>query len=85
MPWWKVLFVRVARTYVQSLIGLTAVVLVVPQASVGMGASGYVLGPMVGAFVVALQWALAPALVALLHNIVELLTKLDKTAPEWRA
>lgn len=85
MPWWRVLLVRVARTYVQSLLGLTATILVAPQTPISVGAPYYVLAPVVGAFVLALQWALAPAVVALLHNVYELLTKLDQTAPEWRA
>lgn len=85
MPWWKMLLVRVTRTYVQTLGGLTMAFLIVPAQPIVPGASAYVLGPIVNAFVIAMQYALLPAVAALLHNLYEYLTKLDQTAPEWRA
>jgi hypothetical protein len=84
-PWWRMLLVRVARTYVQTLSGLTVAFLVIPTQPIIPGASAYILGPFINAFVIAAQYALLPSMAALLHNLYEYLTKLDQTAPEWRA
>lgn len=85
LPWWQVILVRVARTYFQTLAGLAAAFLVVPGAPSPMGGNVYVLGPVAAALLIAAQYALMPAVLALLQNIVELLGKLDQRAPEWRA
>lgn len=77
--------IRALRTYVQTLAGLTFAFLIVPVAPIVPGPATYVLAPIVGAFLVAAQYALLPAVAALLQNLVELLTKLDQSYPQMRA
>jgi hypothetical protein len=69
------ILIRAARTYLQSLIGFLALLMttdIVP------------LDGFADAFVTAASWAVAPAAIALLHNLVELLGRLDETAPQIR-
>lgn len=85
LPWYWMLGVRVLRTYLQTLIGLTAIFLVIPSEIPAPVQASFVLGPIVVKFVVAAQWALVPAFVALLHNLYEIVSKLDINRPELRA
>lgn len=86
LPWYTLIGVRVLRTYLQSLTGLTVTVLVVPvQIPSPSGGDLYVLGPLAAALLIAAQYAIGPAVASLLQNAIELLTKLDQTMPEMRA
>lgn len=85
LPWYAMIGVRVARTYVQTLIGLTAIFLVIPADLPAPVQASFVLGPIVVKCVVAAQWALVPAFVALLQNVYEILAELDIRKPELRA
>lgn len=76
----RVILTRVARVYVQSLSGMLAVVMT------GI-ASDALITPVdfIGKLKLAAGFALAPAIMALLQNLTEVLTKLDQTRPELRA
>lgn len=78
MPVWKMIGVRVLRMYLQSFIGLLGVdaLKLVDLAPPGDAlAHLYLVGGI----------ALAPTAVALLHNALEFLTKIDVTHPQLRA
>ncbi|MBI3966708.1 MAG: hypothetical protein HY329_13825 [Chloroflexi bacterium] len=76
--------VRVLRTYFQSLLGFLLAV-----GSGLMGASGLMdpipAGDFAAAFNRAAGLALAPTVVALLQNVIELLARVDQQHPQWRA
>lgn len=75
---WKMLTVRVARAYVESVLGLLALD--------GFGAIEFAASS--GFFphlYVAAQLALGPAAYSLILNGYEYLKRLDVTAPQWRA
>jgi hypothetical protein len=82
VPWWKIILIRASRSYLQSLVGLLTV-------------TGTPLGAAVGFTLEApdfMTWlvkcasiALAPGVIALLMNALELLNKLDASHPELRA
>jgi hypothetical protein len=78
MPIWKMILVRVLRTYLSTFLGLLTI-----------DASGIVdmqvAGTLWGTFATTAVIAAAPALVSLLHNAVDFLTMLDVKGPEWRA
>ena len=76
MPWYLAALVRAARVYIMTLLGL-------------LGASATGIAPVAFsdfsvALLSALQTAVAPAIVSLLWNTGELLSKLDETRPELR-
>jgi hypothetical protein len=82
MPWWRKTLIRTIRTYLQVLVGL-----LLAEGIGVLDAAGLTVGVPPGEF-----WqrfldtagiALAPAVIALLQNVVELLTRLD--APAFRA
>lgn len=78
MPVWRMLLVRVARAYVESVLGLLTLD--------GFGAIEF--ASAAGFFphlYVAAQLALGPAAYSLILNGYEYLKKLDVTAPQWRA
>lgn len=79
MPIWQMVAVRVVRNYLQVVLGLLAAdgVGAVELAHAGNDFWIHLLA--------AAKIALAPAVIALLHNSVEFLTKLDVNNPEWRA
>lgn len=68
------ILVRTARTYVQSLIGFLPLVL-------GASYFGLQMEPMdfLQKIGVAAGWAIAPALIAFIMNLAELLARLDET------
>lgn len=70
MPAWQMIAIRVARMYLQTLIGF-------------LGAEG--VGADLGGLGRLALLALAPTIVSLLHNTLEILTKLDVTHPHLRA
>lgn len=96
MGWAHQAFVRTLRTYVQSVLGNLANVGVAGAVAVTAFAN---ISPEEQAAIqrafgalefwqillIALSTAIAPAVVAFLHNTVELLTRLDEKEPEWRA
>jgi hypothetical protein len=75
LPWWAMILIRVARTYVQGLIGFLAVGLVGDS-------TVREFGPVL---LHAASLAVAPAVIALLMNAAEVLSKLDQTQPQLRA
>lgn len=72
--------IRVGRTYAQALVGFLAIVGVTD----GRIAGGIAPGDFWSALVTAAGYALAPAAVALIWNVLELLNRVDEVAPEWR-
>ena len=80
LPWWQMIGVRVARNYLQGLLGfLTAGAMGIDDAlGVPMSAFG-------NAFVASASLAVAPAVVCLIQNALEILTKIDITQPQIRA
>lgn len=76
--------VRVARTYLQALLGFLGTLAFIPSV-MPIPTSGYVLGPLVEIFIFAVQLAIPPAVVALLMNASELLAAVDEKYPKWRA
>lgn len=85
VPWYEIVGVRTIRSYAQTLLGLSAIFMIIPTELPAPIQPSFVLGPIVARLIVALQWALVPAFIALLQNIVELLTKLDESFPRLRA
>lgn len=83
ITWWQIMLVRGARTYLQSLVGFLGAAFVLP--AVLPDASGLVLGAYGDRFLVAAQLAALPAVMSLLQNGLELLSKLDATNPGLRA
>lgn len=75
LPWWAMIGIRVARTYVQGLIGFLALGLV-------GDATVREFGPVL---LHAASLAVAPAVIALAMNAAEVLSKLDQTQPQLRA
>lgn len=85
--WWAQVLIRVVRTYLQTVVGLLlgagfgvaaahAAEVVVPD----MPAKGFIV-----LLLAAMSAAIGPAVVCLIHNAIEILTKLDVTNPELRA
>lgn len=70
MPAWQMIGVRVARMYLQTMVGFLGA----EGVGVDMGGIGRI------------AWlALVPTLVSLIHNTLEILTMLDVTHPKLRA
>lgn len=81
MPWWQIIGVRFLRVYLQSLVGfLTANTTGLTEAVTGIPMEQF--GNQLG---LAAQLALAPAVLTLIQNGIELLAKLDQRAPQMRA
>lgn len=76
-----IIFVRVARTYLQSLVGF----LVALPAYTAMGGSGIPAGTFLDAFALAASLAVAPTVVCALQNGIELLASIDVSNPGLRA
>jgi len=81
VTWYSQVGIRVLRTYLQSLLGFIL--------AVGTGAAGAVgislpMGNFTELFISSASLAVAPAAIALLQNAVELLAKLDTSAPQMR-
>lgn len=78
MPWYRIVLVRAARVYVQSLIGG----LTVTPAAVAAGV-------LPAEFAFSLQnaalLAVGPAVMSVLQNAAELLARLDESHPQLRA
>lgn len=85
LAWYTAIAVRVGRTYLQNLAGILIPILIIPGEMPSLAGTTYVLGPFIAKGLIAAQYALFPAIIALLQNAIELLTKLDQSHPEWRA
>lgn len=81
---WAQVGIRVARTYVQALAGFIIAVETGAAAGVGV-AVGIPASAFMSRFWIAAGMAAAPAVMALLQNVIELLSKMDETSPEFRA
>lgn len=82
MAWYSQVAIRVLRTYLQSLLGFLV--------AVGSGAAGAVGIELPMKDFGELLWssaglAVAPAVISLLQNAIEILSKLDATSPKLRA
>jgi len=75
----QVVLIRTVRTYLQSVVGLF-IAAAIAQSSNPVVVAGGILGALELAAVA----GTAPAIVAALQNTIELLAKLDTTAPELR-
>ena len=82
VTWWAQVLIRVARTYLQSLVGF--VLAVESGAAAGVGLS-MPANDFVERLIVAASMAAAPAAMALLQNAIEILSRLDRSAPQMRA
>ena len=77
--WWVQVLVRVARTYLQNLIGTYATLASgLPQKL------GLQIDEFGGIFVMAASFAVAPAMVALIQNTIEILAEFDLSNPKMR-
>jgi hypothetical protein len=82
MTWYSQVGIRFLRTYLQSLLGFIL--------AVGSGAAGGVgihipVGDFGDLLLKSAGLAVAPAVVSLLQNSIEILSRLDVTKPEVRA
>jgi len=82
MTWYGQVGIRVLRTYLQSLVGFIL--------AVGSGAAGGVgitiqVGDFGDLLLKSAGLAVAPAVMSLLQNSIEILSKLDQTNPQVRA
>ena len=81
MPWWQIVGVRGLRVYLQGLVGfLTANTTGATEALTGIP-----VGDFGNQVVIAASLAVAPSVLSLLTNIIELLAKLDQSHPTLRA
>jgi|SRR5688572_7302458 len=96
MGWAHIAIVRTLRTYVQSVLGNLANVGIAGAVAVTAFANlsleeqatiqrAYSALEFWQVLLIAFSTAIAPAVVAFLHNAVELLTRLDEKGPKWRA
>lgn len=72
------LFVRCARVYVQSMLGFVTA----GGLGLNIGLEAHEAGHLLTR---SATLALAPVAFTFLQNLLELLTRLDETAPRWRA
>ena len=82
MRWWTQAMIRGSRVYLQNLVGFLLATGSGAAAAVGVSL------PAMDFYHVLLassSLALAPAVIAVLQNAVEILSKLDATAPRMRA
>lgn len=92
LPPWRIVLVRVLRVYLQSAVGFLGVLMsgALPAAtSVVTGGSSADVAAVLpqqftGMLFLALQMALAPSVMTLSQNALELLTRLDESRPQWR-
>ena len=82
LTWWQQALIRGSRVYLQSLVGFLL--------AAGTGAAAAVGGNLpVGDFgkllLSAGSMAVAPAVISLIQNSIEMLTKLDSSSPQLRA
>ncbi len=82
IPVWQSVLVRAARTYLQSLVAFLAVVGL--GIEVGAIDDAVRLAPFAAKLILAAELAVAPTVVALLQNGLEVLRKLDVSHPELR-
>lgn len=76
----RIVLTRVARVYVQSLVGMLGLVMT------GIASDALITpNDFGGKLVMAAGFALAPSAITLLQNALELLTRLDESRPELRA
>lgn len=81
ISWVAAILVRTARVYLQSLSGFLLAAL---------GVSSVDLSPIMpadfaGQFLVAAQLAVAPTVITFLQNTLEVLGRIDRRLPQWRA
>src|SRR5688572_11807722 len=82
MTWYSQVLIRCLRVYLQSLVGFMAAVGTGAAAGVGVSldAQGFL-----NLLVTSASLAIAPAALSFLQNAIEILAKLDSTAPQIRA
>lgn len=93
LPSWRIVLVRMLRVYLQSFVGFLGMLMsgALPAATAAVTghASADVKAVLPqelnGMVLLAAQMALAPSVMTLSQNALELLTRLDEARPEWRA
>ena len=80
--WYAQVGVRVLRTYLQSLVGFVLAVSTGAAAGVGINIQ---VGDFGDVMLKSAGLAVAPAVMSLLQNAIEILSKLDQTNPQARA
>lgn len=84
MGWARQAAVRTVRTYLQCLVGFLPAVPVANAVADAVDAGFRLpMGDFLDAFLIAASLSVGPAVVAFLHNAIEILSKLDN--PETRA
>ena len=79
---WQIVMVRTVRVYLMTLVGLLTVTGTPIGSSVGLTLTATAFWPWL---VTCASVSVAPAVIALLQNAIELLAKLDATNPTLRA
>ena len=80
MPAWKIILVRASRVYFQSLLGFLVTFGIGLESTVGVE-----IDVFSSKLITAASLAVAPTVVSLIMNLVEILTNLDITHPGMRA
>lgn len=81
MPWWKIVLVRAGRVYLQGLLGfLTANMTGATEAVTGVP-----MGDFASKCAIAASLAVAPTVLSLIQNVIELLARMDQKSPQLRA
>lgn len=82
LQWWKQALIRGSRVYLQSLVGFLVAAGTGAASAVGVNLP---VGDFGQLLLSSASLAIAPAVISLLQNSVEILTRLDTTTPEMRA
>ena len=82
MTWWQQALIRGGRVYLQSLVGFLLAAGTGAAAAVGVNLP---VGDFGKLLLSAGSMAVAPAVISLLQNSIEILTKLDSSNPQVRA
>jgi hypothetical protein len=82
MTWYGQVGIRVVRTYLQSLLGFVVAMSSGAGNAVGMNLPATDFGTLM---MQSASLALAPAVISLIQNAVEILAKMDTRAPQLRA
>ena len=82
MTWYSQTGIRVARTYLQGLLGFILTLATPAGEAVGIKLP---VMDFTGVLVTSASLAVAPAVIALIQNAIEILTQLDTNSPKLRA
>jgi len=82
LKWWQQALIRCCRVYLQSLVGFILAAGTGAAAAVGVDLP---VGDFGKLLLSAGSMAVAPAVISLIQNSIEILSKLDSTSPQVRA